>query len=137
LLSISRGEIWLVALDPTVGAEIRKTRPVVVASSDAVGALPIKLVAPLTEWKDYFAENVWPVRITPDRANGLKKPSAVDTLQLRGVDTQRFVQELGSVSPPVMRLIVAAIAAVVEYWRAQYPHWAGRGRAPGEHGGRE
>ena len=115
LLTISRGEVWLVTLDPTVGAEIRKTRPVVVISSDAVGALPIKLVAPLTEWKDYFAGNVWHVKVTPDSMNGLTKTSAVDTLQLRGVDTQRFVQKLGRVSPEVMRSIVAAIAAVIEH----------------------
>jgi len=47
-MNISRGDIWKVNLDPTIGAEIKKTRPVVVVSSDAVGALPIKLVAPLT-----------------------------------------------------------------------------------------
>jgi mRNA interferase MazF len=114
-LNISRGEIWLVNLDPTVGAEIRRTRPVVVVSSDAVGVLPIKLVAPLTEWKDYLAGNVWHVKVEPDEANGLTKRSAVDTLQLRGVDTRRFVQKLGSVSPAIMRAIVTAIAAVIEY----------------------
>lgn len=114
-MKVSRGEIWSVNLDPTVGAEIRKTRPVVVVSSEAVGALPIKLVAPLTEWKDYLAQNVWHVKVVPDSVNGLTKISAVDALQLRGVDTQRFVQKLGSVSPAVMRAIVLAIAAVIEY----------------------
>jgi len=114
-MKVSRGEIWLVNLDPTVGAEIRKTRPVVVVSSDAIGALPIKLVAPITEWKDYLAQNIWHVKVMPDSKNGLTKPSAVDTLQLRGVDTQRFVQKPGSVSPSVMQSIVAAIAAVIEY----------------------
>jgi len=44
-MNISRGEIWKVNLDPDIGAEIRKTRPVVVVSSDAIGALPIRLVA--------------------------------------------------------------------------------------------
>ena len=34
-------------------------------SSDAVGRLPIKLVAPLTDWKEYFAPNIWHVRIDP------------------------------------------------------------------------
>jgi len=34
LVKVSRGEVWLVNLDPTIGAEIRKTRPVVVVSSD-------------------------------------------------------------------------------------------------------
>ncbi|MDM8560826.1 type II toxin-antitoxin system PemK/MazF family toxin [Candidatus Parabeggiatoa sp. HSG14] len=84
-------------LDPTIGAEIRKTRPVVVVSSDAVGALPIRLVAPLSEWKDYFAQNVWHVKLVANNQNGLAKTSAIDTLQLRGIDTQRFVQKLGSV----------------------------------------
>jgi len=46
-MNISRGEIWLVNLDPTIGTEICKTRPVIVVSSDAIGALPIRLVAPL------------------------------------------------------------------------------------------
>ncbi len=114
-MQTSRGKIWLVSLDPTIGAEIRKTRPVIVVSSDAIGALPIKLVAPLTEWKEYLAQNVWHVKIVPDSLNGLAKTSAVDTLQLRGVDTQRFVQKLGGVSPLVMRSIVAAVAAVIEY----------------------
>ena len=114
-MDINRGEIWKVNLDPTVGAEIRKTRPVVVISSDAVGVLPIKLVAPLTEWKDYLAKNIWHVKVVPDDANGLEKISSVDTLQLRGVDTQRFIQKLGSVSPSVMKSIVAAVAAVIEY----------------------
>jgi mRNA interferase MazF len=114
-MNINRGEIWSVNLDPTIGAEIHKTRPVVVISSDSVGVLPIKLVAPLTEWKDYLAQNIWHVKVVPDNMNGLSKASAVDTLQLRGVDTQRFIQKLGSLSPAVMQSITAAIAAVIEY----------------------
>jgi len=105
----------LVSLDPTVGAEIRKTRPVVVVSSDAVGVLPIKLVAPLTEWKAYFERKIWLVKVIPDSKNGLAKTSAVDALQLRGVDERRFVKKLGTVSPLVMNSIVAAVAAVIEY----------------------
>ncbi len=114
-MNVKRSEIWLVNLDPTIGAEIRKTLPVLVVSSDAVGVLPIRLVAPLTEWKDYFSQNVWHVKLVPDSMNGLAKTSAIDTLQLRGVDTQRFVQKIGSVSPAVMKSIIAAIAAVIEY----------------------
>ncbi len=102
-------------LDPTLGAEMRKTRPVVVVSSDAIGRLPIKLVAPLTEWKDYLERNSWHVKLVPDKQNGLTKASAVDTLQLRGVDTQRFVQKLGSVSPSALKAIVSAIVLVIEY----------------------
>ena len=113
--SPQRGEIWLVNFDPTVGTEIRKTRPAVVVSSDAVGRLPIKLVAPLTDWKEYFAPNIWQVRIDPDFINGLIKVSAVDTLQLRGMDQQRFICKLGQVPPATMEEIVLAIAAIIEY----------------------
>ncbi len=114
-MNIKRGDVWLVNLDPTVGTEIRKTRPVVVVSSDAVGLLPIRLVAPVTEWKDYFAHNVWHVKVLPDSMNGLTKTSSVDTLQLRGVDTSRFVQKSGNISPSDMKSIVTAIVAVIEY----------------------
>ena len=110
-----RGEIWLVNFDPAVGAEIQKTRPAVVVGSDAVGRLPIKLVAPITDWKEYLAPNIWHVRIDPDLANGLTKVSAVDTLQLRGMDRQRFIRKLGQVSAPTLEEIVLAIAAIIEY----------------------
>ena len=110
-----RGEIWIVNFDPTLGAEMRKTRPAVVVSSDAVGRLPLKLIAPITDWKTHYAGNIWHVRIDPDSYNGLVKPSAVDTLQLRGVSLQRFVRKLGRASSIVMEEIAAAIAAVVEY----------------------
>jgi mRNA interferase MazF len=49
-----RGEIWLVNLDPTVGAEIHRTRPAIVISSDYIGKLPLELVMPITNWKNSF-----------------------------------------------------------------------------------
>lgn len=57
-----RGEVWLINLDPTVGAEIRKTRPAVVVNDDAVGILPLRV----TEWKDRYAVAPWMVRLEPD-----------------------------------------------------------------------
>jgi len=110
-----RGEVWLVNFDPTIGAEIKKKRPAVVVSSDAVGKLPIKLIAPITEWQTSFKHNIWHINVIPDSNNGLTKTSAVDTLQLRGVDTQRFINKMGRLSAPLMEEIAAAIAAVVEY----------------------
>jgi mRNA interferase MazF len=52
-----RSEIWLVNLNPTIGSEIRKTRPVVVISVDSIGKLPLKLIAPVTDWKTHFELN--------------------------------------------------------------------------------
>ncbi|MCI0336787.1 MAG: type II toxin-antitoxin system PemK/MazF family toxin [Acidobacteria bacterium] len=107
--------IWRVNLDPTVGAEIKKVRPACVVSSDALGVLPIKLVAPITEWKDRYENSLWHVRVDPDATNGLTKPSSVDTLQSRGLDTSRFVEKPGTLSAETMEEIAVAIAAVVEY----------------------
>ena len=110
-----RGEIWLVNFDPTVGAEIKKVRPAVVISSDSVGKLPIKLIAPITDWKIYFSSNFWHVKIEPNSINRLNKDSAIDTLQLRGADLQRFIRKLGSVSEITMLEIIASIATVIEF----------------------
>jgi mRNA interferase MazF len=86
-----------------------------VISSDAVGRLPIKLIAPITDWKDHYSGNIWHVRIVPDEVNGLSKSSAVDALQLRGMDHKRFVRRLGTVSSELLEEIVLAITAVIEY----------------------
>jgi len=110
-----------VDFDPTVGTELRKTRPAIVLSSDSVGKLPIKLVVPVTNWKEAFAENLWHVRIDPDCDNGLTKPSAADTLQIRGVDTKRFVAPLGHVTPAILDEIGAAIVAIIEFESEKLP----------------
>lgn len=80
-----RGEVWLINLDPTVGPEIHKTRPAVIVSDDAIGVLPLKVIVPLTEWKDRYAAAAWLVRVEPDGQNGLRKLSAADAFQVRSV----------------------------------------------------
>lgn len=42
---MNRSEVWLINLDPTVGAEIKKTRPAVVISDDSMGILPLRISA--------------------------------------------------------------------------------------------
>lgn len=66
-----RGEIWLVNLDPTIGAEIKKTRPSIIISSNALGKLPLKLVVPVTDWKEYFASNLWHIYVEATDTTGL------------------------------------------------------------------
>ena len=109
-----RGEIWLINLDLTVGAEIRKTRPAVIVNDDEVGILPLKVVVPVTEWKDRYAVAPWLVRLDPDQNNGLTKPSAADAFQVRSVAQQHFTQHLGSVSDNQLRQITAALATVLK-----------------------
>jgi len=109
-----RGEIWLVNFDPTLGSEIKKVRPAVVISSNAVGRLPIKLVAPITDWKPYFEQNLWHIKLEPGSANGLSKTSAIGALQLRGMDVQRFIRKLGQLSDATMSEIAIAVVTIIE-----------------------
>jgi mRNA interferase MazF len=110
---MKRGEVWLIALDPTVGSEIRKTRPAVIVSDDAVGILPLKVIVPITEWKSRYAAAPWMVRVNRSATNGLNKPSAADALQVRCVSEQRFVRRLGELSPANMLDIEEALALVL------------------------
>ena len=110
-----RGEVWIVDFNPTVGEEIYKQRPAVVLSSDAIGTLNLKIVAPITEWKPTFENNVWHVRIDPSGRNGLSKTSAVDLLQVRSVAVLRFIRKLGLLQEIQMSEALQALAIVVEW----------------------
>jgi mRNA interferase MazF len=111
---MNRGEVWLINLDPTVGAEIKKTRPVVVVSSDAIGILPLRVVVPLTDWKDHYSQAAWMVKINPNANNGLSKDSAADTFQIRSVSTNRFIRKMGVIEYEQLNQIVRSIMLVVE-----------------------
>ena len=111
----SRGEIWLINLDPTIGHEIKKTRPAVVVSSNSIGKLPLKIIVPITDWKPSFADCPWMIYLEPDGENGLRKKSAADTFQVRSVDQARLVRKLGQLSEPTMEEIGAGIAICIEY----------------------
>ncbi len=110
-----RGEIWIVKLGFTVGTEMKKSRPAVVISSDGVGILPIKLIAPITDWKQNYDNNLWHIKLVPDKSNGLSKISVVDALQIRGVDKKRLVKKIGFLSAAEMQEIVTAVALVIDY----------------------
>jgi hypothetical protein len=69
-----RGEIWLVNLNPTVGTEISKTRPCIIVNDDAIGVLPLKVIVPVTDWKDSFAVRPWMVKLEPSTENSLIVP---------------------------------------------------------------
>jgi mRNA interferase MazF len=104
-MTLSRGEIWHVNLDPTIGDEIRKVRPAVILSRDAIGVLALRVVVPITAWQDRFQGSDWLVRLDPDTDNGLDKPSAADTFQVRSVATKRFVRLVGRLTAPDMERV--------------------------------
>lgn len=110
---MTRGEIWIVNLDPTVGPEIRKTRPVIIVNDDSIGILPLKVIVPITEWKENYSISPWMIRIDTDETNGLDKLSAADTFQLRSIAQSRFVRSLGNLSDETMKKIGKALALVL------------------------
>ena len=108
-----RGEIWLINLDPTIGAEIKKTRPAVIVNDDGVGILPLKIIVPITEWRERYAVAPWMVRLEPDTENGLDKSSVADTFQVRSISEARFVRQLGKLPEAAMQAITKALAVVL------------------------
>ena len=112
---MNRGEIWQVSFDPTVGAEIRKTRPAVIISSNTLGALALRVVVPLTGWRPEFAGAPWLVRMEPSHQNGLTKPSAADAFQVKSVSTQRLIRRVGAVSVRELQAVVQAVGTVIDH----------------------
>ncbi|MEO6861790.1 MAG: type II toxin-antitoxin system PemK/MazF family toxin [Microcoleus sp.] len=109
-----KGEVWLVRLDRTVGAEIGKTRPVVIVSDDEVGILLLKVIVPITAWNDLFSPLEWMVQLAPTSENGLSKVSAADCFQVRSVSQQRFVRQLGTLSETIMEEIAESLIIVLD-----------------------
>ncbi len=111
---MKRGEIWLINLDPTIGAEIRKTRPAVIVSSDALGILPLKVIVPITDWKNNYAAAAWMVKLDPNATNNLSKTSAADCFQVRSVSQLRMVRKIGEVEAVKMIEMEDALAKVLK-----------------------
>ncbi len=99
---VVRGEVWLSVLDPAVGHEIRKSRPCVVISPDALhDFLPTVIVAPMTT-----GSRPAPYRI-PVVFNGKRGFILLD--QIRTLDQQRLVKRLGKLSPKTAGLTYATL----------------------------
>ena len=112
---MNRGEVWQVSFDPTVGEEIRKTRPAVIVSSNSLGALALRVVVPFTGWRPEFAGAPWLVRTEPTPQNGLTKTSAADAFQVKSVSTRRLIKKMGDVSDQELRSVVEAVGMIIEH----------------------
>lgn len=109
----SRGEVWWVSFDPSVGDEQRKIRPAVVVSSSAVGFLKLRIVVPLTDWKPRYSSFPWFVFVPQTPLNGLRKDSGADAFQVKSVSLLRFQTRIGSLTKVQMDDIAAAITLCV------------------------
>jgi mRNA interferase MazF len=109
---MKRGEIWLVNLEPALGVEIKKNRPCATVNDDTIGALPLKVVAPLTDGKDRYRSVPWMVMVVPDKYNHLDKTSAIDLFQVRCVAEERLIHKLGTIQTGFFEGIAKALKTV-------------------------
>ena len=97
-----RFDVFLIALDPTVGKEIRKTRPCLVISPDEMNRhLATVLVATMTT-----AGSLYPTRV-PCRFRGKEGRIALD--QIRAVDRSRLIRRLGRISPSAQETVLSTL----------------------------
>ncbi|HEV1288067.1 MAG TPA: type II toxin-antitoxin system PemK/MazF family toxin [Bryobacteraceae bacterium] len=104
-----RGEIYLVAFDPTVGREIKKTRPALIVQNDVGNRYgDLTIVAAITS---KISPVLYPVEVIvqPSRANGLQLLSAILLDQVRTVDRRRLIRRLGAIDPSTLRRVDDAI----------------------------
>lgn len=107
-MSIKRGEIHVAALDPVIGREIAKTRPVVVVSNDKNNQFSATVtVLPVTSGG---LEKVYPFEVLlPKGAGNLPKDSKVKADQIRTIDKGRLVACIGRLGPEEIAQIEEAI----------------------------
>lgn len=105
--SISRFDIWWASLDPTIGREIRKTRPVAIISPDELNRhLGTVLVAPLTST----------IRPYPFRVNVMVSeiPGQIALDQIRALDKIRLVKRIGSLPPEKWRELISVLQTMFD-----------------------
>ena len=110
---MKQDEIWLINLDPAIGAEIKKVRPAIIVNDNSLGKLPLNIIVPVTEWKEKYEMAQWMIRIEPDKENNLAKTSAADCFQVRSVSQERFVKQIGQVSEIFMDEIRIGLSKVL------------------------
>ena len=108
-----RVEIYLTALDPTLGREIRKTRPALVIQNDVSNRLTqMTIVAPITSTVR-FPLNPVHVLIPANQTTGLSVVSVAVFNQIRAVDRLRLIKRLGSVDEETLERVNEAISVTL------------------------
>jgi len=102
-----RGQIWRVNFDPTVGGEIKKTRPAVIISNDHNNQYALTVtVLPVSD----CGKEIFPFEVgLPRSIQGLTKDSKIKCQQVRTIDKSRLIQYLGDVPESVLLEIEKAL----------------------------
>ena len=100
-MTIRRGEVYLAGLDPVIGREIAKTRPVVVVSNDLNNEFSGTVtVLPITSGS---LEKIYPFEVLlPRGTTNLPKDSKVKANQIRTLDRSRLLKFIGELPKDIM-----------------------------------
>ncbi|WP_255567990.1 type II toxin-antitoxin system PemK/MazF family toxin [Brevundimonas sp. PAMC22021] len=102
---VRRGEIWWVRLDPTIGHEIRKTRPCLIVSPDQMNRSGTSIIVPLTgggHRRFRFPTSV------------AEKPGAAAADQVRTIDHARLSRRIGDAEPSILAGVLAILREMFE-----------------------
>ena len=101
-MSTRRGEVYIAALDPVIGKEISKMRPVVVVSNDLNNQFAATLtVLPITSMN---LDKIYPFEVfLPKGSGGLPKDSKVKADQIRTLDKSRLERDWGVLTDVALR----------------------------------
>jgi mRNA interferase MazF len=106
---LRRGEVYVCSFDPTVGHEIKKTRPALVIQNDVGNRYsPLTIVAAITST---VSPVPYPIEVVvePSAANGLGVRSSIRVDQIRTVDRQRLIRRLGAIDSSTMARVDEAL----------------------------
>jgi mRNA interferase MazF len=107
VVAVRRGDVVVVNLDPTVGVEIKKTRPAIVLSNDGINQYSqLVVVVPLTKNTARLSPSH---AIIPKGTAQLTFISKVVTEQIKAVDKHRIVKRLGSLPPDLLAQVERAL----------------------------
>lgn len=97
---MKRGDVILVNLDPTVGHEVKKTRPAVIVSNNLANEYSRLLtIVPITSRK---TDHLNRIEVLLDKSCGLNSPSKALVDQIRTIDKARVTKKLGRVNSRTM-----------------------------------
>ena len=103
-----RGDVWVVCFDPTVGSEIRKTRPAVILQNDVANRYgAVTIVAAISS---HTGDDVYPTEVLVNPPEGgLEKRSVVLLNQIRTIDKVRLVNRIGKLGSITMKAVDRAV----------------------------
>jgi len=113
-MTLNTGDIYWVNLEPTIGDEIKKKRPVVILNPGHRRYLKLAVVLPITHWRPEWEDHAFFVPLDSSPSNGLARKSAVDCFQIRAISHERFVESIGAASDTEIDQMKRAIALILD-----------------------